>query len=48
MVQEVMVCDQVRHLEDGRRASSSAILLPWAPDVYQETELKAAGGFYPS
>lgn len=44
VVQEVMVCDQVRHLEDGRRASSSAILLPWAPDVYQETELKAAGG----
>jgi len=47
-VQEVMVCDQIRLVEDGRRASASAILLPWAPDVYQETELKADGGFYPS
>lgn len=43
VVQEVMVCDQVKFSMDGRSASES-ILLPWAPAVYQEMELKATGG----
>lgn len=43
VVQEVMVCEQVKFSRDKRSASGS-ILLPWAPSVYQELELKAAGG----
>lgn len=43
VVQEVMVCEQVKFSRDKRSASGS-ILLPWTPSVYQEVELKAAGG----
>lgn len=41
VVQEVMVCDQVkfRMSEEPR-----IILLPWAPGIYQELELKVTGG----
>lgn len=44
VVQEVMVCNQVRLVEEGRGTSLSAILLPWSPDVYQEVVLNAIGG----
>ncbi|RYR07176.1 hypothetical protein Ahy_B05g074493 isoform E [Arachis hypogaea] len=41
VVQEIMVCDQVMFtLENENRT----ILLPWAPGVYQDVELKAIGG----
>ncbi|XP_019185742.1 PREDICTED: nuclear pore complex protein GP210 isoform X2 [Ipomoea nil] len=41
VVQEVMVCDQVKFSMDG---VLGRILLPWAPGVHQEMELKATGG----
>ncbi|KAH7510680.1 hypothetical protein FEM48_ZijujUnG0099600 [Ziziphus jujuba var. spinosa] len=41
---EVMVCDQVKFSFDKRSGISQSILLPWAPGVYQEIELKASGG----
>ncbi|XP_048503398.1 nuclear pore complex protein GP210 isoform X3 [Beta vulgaris subsp. vulgaris] len=44
VVQEVMVCDQVRVIEEERNISLSSIMLPWSPDIYQEAELNAAGG----
>ncbi|XP_017229094.1 nuclear pore complex protein GP210 [Daucus carota subsp. sativus] len=43
VVQEIMVCEQVKFSKDKRSASGS-ILLPWAPSVHQEVELKATGG----
>lgn len=43
VVQEVMVCEQVKFCRDKRSASGS-IFLPWTPSVYQEVELKAVGG----
>ncbi|KAK3032070.1 hypothetical protein RJ639_036284 [Escallonia herrerae] len=43
VVQEVMVCDQVK-FSMGKRSVSRSILLPWAPSVHQEMELKATGG----
>jgi len=43
-VQEVMVCDQVKFtLGNG----SGIIVLPWAPGVHQDAELKAVGGWKP-
>uniref|UniRef100_A0A5B7BTW7 BIG2 domain-containing protein n=1 Tax=Davidia involucrata TaxID=16924 RepID=A0A5B7BTW7_DAVIN len=44
VVQEVMVCNQVMFSMDKRTDVSRSILLPWAPAVYQEVELKATGG----
>lgn len=41
VVQEVMVCDQVKFNMDG---VLGRIVLPWAPGVHQEMELKATGG----
>ncbi|XP_027357563.1 nuclear pore complex protein GP210 isoform X2 [Abrus precatorius] len=41
VVQEVMVCDQVKFTLGNE---SEIILLPWSPGVYQEAELKALGG----
>ncbi|XP_061357530.1 nuclear pore complex protein GP210 isoform X2 [Gastrolobium bilobum] len=41
VVQEVMVCDQIKFTLGN---DSGIILLPWAPGVYQEVELKAIGG----
>lgn len=41
VVQEVMVCDQVKF---GMEGASGSITLPWAPGVYQELELKVTGG----
>ncbi|CAN4082059.1 unnamed protein product [Withania somnifera] len=41
VVQEVMVCDQVKFSMGG---VSGSITLPWAPGVYQELELKVTGG----
>ncbi|KAK3033069.1 hypothetical protein RJ639_035695 [Escallonia herrerae] len=43
VVEEVMVCDQVK-FSMGKRSVSQNILLPWAPSVHQEMELKATGG----
>ncbi|XP_062106942.1 nuclear pore complex protein GP210 isoform X1 [Humulus lupulus] len=42
--QEVMVCDQVKFHLDKRSGASQSIILPWAPSVFQEVELKASGG----
>ncbi|XP_019442522.1 PREDICTED: nuclear pore complex protein GP210 [Lupinus angustifolius] len=39
--QEIMVCDQVKFTLSNE---SRIIVLPWAPGVYQEAELKAIGG----
>ncbi|GAV68566.1 RRM_1 domain-containing protein/Big_2 domain-containing protein [Cephalotus follicularis] len=44
VAQEVMVCDQVKFRLDRTSGISQSILLPWAPAVYQEVELKATGG----
>lgn len=44
IVQEVMVCDQVKFIVEGEGNVSDRILLPWVPGVYQELELKAIGG----
>ncbi|CBI34863.3 unnamed protein product, partial [Vitis vinifera] len=44
VVQEVMVCEKVKFSFDKRSAVSERILLPWAPAVYQEVDLKATGG----
>ncbi|CAI0454950.1 unnamed protein product [Linum tenue] len=41
--QEIVVCDHVKFLLDGN-TTSQVVHLPWAPAVYQEVELKAAGG----
>jgi nuclear pore complex protein Nup210 len=43
LVQEVKVCDEVR-FSMYDRTSVQTILLPWAPGVNQEVELKAEGG----
>ncbi|KAK4603548.1 hypothetical protein RGQ29_012174 [Quercus rubra] len=44
VVQEVKVCNQVKFILDKRSGITQSILLPWAPTVYQEVELKATGG----
>ncbi|XP_010248630.1 PREDICTED: nuclear pore complex protein GP210 [Nelumbo nucifera] len=44
VVQEVMVCDQVKFRLGERTNFSHSIYLPWAPGVYQEVELRAMGG----
>ncbi|XP_054801518.1 nuclear pore complex protein GP210 [Prosopis cineraria] len=44
VVQEIMVCDQVRVRLSGESDQPRSILLPWVPSVYQEVELKAIGG----
>ncbi|KAH9624818.1 hypothetical protein KSS87_018134 [Heliosperma pusillum] len=44
VVQEIMVCEQLRSVDEGRNTSLSSLLLPWSPDVYQEAELYAVGG----
>ncbi|KAI4350639.1 hypothetical protein L6164_005077 [Bauhinia variegata] len=44
VVQEIMVCDQVKFTLGNESTLSQSILLPWAHDVYQEVELKAIGG----
>ncbi|XP_039691001.1 nuclear pore complex protein GP210 isoform X3 [Medicago truncatula] len=41
VVQEVMVCDQVKFTLGNE---SGIIVLPWAPGVHQDAELKAVGG----
>ncbi|XVF57995.1 hypothetical protein PTKIN_Ptkin07bG0027000 [Pterospermum kingtungense] len=42
--QEVVVCDQVKFSLEKVSGKSQIVLLPWAPAVYQEMELKATGG----
>ncbi|KAJ7974628.1 Nuclear pore complex protein [Quillaja saponaria] len=42
--QEITVCDQVKFSLAKEKDGSQIILLPWAPAVYQEVELKAVGG----
>ncbi|KAE8021482.1 hypothetical protein FH972_007367 [Carpinus fangiana] len=44
VLQEVMVCDQVKFSLDQRSGIAQSILLPWAPAVYQEVELRVTGG----
>ncbi|KAF7130117.1 hypothetical protein RHSIM_Rhsim10G0015700 [Rhododendron simsii] len=44
VVQEIMVCDQVKFSIDSSKVVTQSILLPWAPSVYQELDLKATGG----
>ncbi|KAK8586935.1 hypothetical protein V6N12_021454 [Hibiscus sabdariffa] len=44
VVQEVIVCDQVKFSLEKVSGESQIVLLPWAPAVHQEMELKAAGG----
>ncbi|XP_030530756.1 nuclear pore complex protein GP210 isoform X1 [Rhodamnia argentea] len=44
IAQEVMVCDKVKIILDKRSATSDSIMLPWAPAIYQEVQLKAVGG----
>lgn len=44
VVQEVMVCDQVKFMIKGESSASDSILLPWVPGVYQDLELEASGG----
>ncbi|CAK7328121.1 unnamed protein product [Dovyalis caffra] len=44
VVQEIMVCDQVKFSLDGASGTHHKILLPWTPTIYQEVELKATGG----
>ncbi|KAL6960548.1 hypothetical protein U1Q18_038311 [Sarracenia purpurea var. burkii] len=44
VVQEVMVCEQVKFCLDYKNVGTQFIFLPWAPTVYQELDLKATGG----
>ncbi|XAR51910.1 hypothetical protein NMG60_11006706 [Bertholletia excelsa] len=44
VVQEVMVCDQVRFIDDNTNVVTHSILLPWAPTIFQELDLKVIGG----
>lgn len=44
MVQEVMVCSQVKISTVETNGCSPTILLPWSPGVSQEVELTATGG----
>ncbi|GAB2264624.1 hypothetical protein Droror1_Dr00028013 [Drosera rotundifolia] len=44
VIQEVMVCDQVKLRRVPQKSGSSIIILPWAPGVYQEVELEPVGG----
>ncbi|PIA51702.1 hypothetical protein AQUCO_01100520v1 [Aquilegia coerulea] len=44
IVQEVMVCDQVKFDIANMGASSKTIHLPWVVGIYQEVALKATGG----
>ena len=43
-MQEVIVCDQVKFSLEKVSGKSQIILLPWAPAVFQEMELKVTGG----
>ncbi|KAJ4827574.1 hypothetical protein Tsubulata_004795 [Turnera subulata] len=44
VVQEIIVCDQVKFSLNRKSSKSDTILLPWAPNIFQEMELKATGG----
>ncbi|CAI9088048.1 OLC1v1022278C1 [Oldenlandia corymbosa var. corymbosa] len=44
VVQEVMVCDEVKFIAGQGRGDMNRILLPWAPGVNQEMELRVGGG----
>ncbi|XP_073140167.1 nuclear pore complex protein GP210 [Henckelia pumila] len=44
VVQEIMVCDQVKFMIKGESGASDSILLPWVPGLYQVLELEASGG----
>lgn len=44
VVQEVMVCDQVKFRVSEESKEPHIILLPWAPGIYQELELEVNGG----
>lgn len=44
VVQEVMVCNQVKFSMDNHNIATKIILLPWAPTIYQEMDLKVTGG----
>ncbi|CAI9087870.1 OLC1v1022055C1 [Oldenlandia corymbosa var. corymbosa] len=44
VVQEVMVCDEVKFISGQGRGDINRILLPWAPGVNQEMELRVGGG----
>ncbi|KZV46427.1 nuclear pore membrane glycoprotein 210-like [Dorcoceras hygrometricum] len=44
VVQEVMVCNQVKFMIKGESGSSDSLLLPWVPGVFQDLELEASGG----
>lgn len=44
VVQEVMVCDQVKFTLEESNGVMQSIRLPWAPAIYQEVDLKATGG----
>lgn len=44
VVQEVMVCNQVKFSLNNQNVAAKSILLPWAPTMYQEMDLKATGG----
>ncbi|XP_022152143.1 nuclear pore complex protein GP210 isoform X1 [Momordica charantia] len=44
IIQEVVICEQVRLSLDNRSGISRSILIPWTPSVYQEVLLEASGG----
>ncbi|KAL5718155.1 hypothetical protein ACHQM5_011091 [Ranunculus cassubicifolius] len=44
IVQEVMVCDQVKIDMSHRKEFSKIVHLPWVAGIYQELSLKATGG----
>lgn len=44
VVQEIMVCDQVKFSMSQGSIDHHRILLPWAPGISQELELKVNGG----
>lgn len=39
-----MVCDQVKIVLEKRDGYFHGILLPWAPGIHQEVQLKVKGG----
>ncbi|KAL3526095.1 hypothetical protein ACH5RR_014467 [Cinchona calisaya] len=44
VLQEVMVCDQVKFSMSNGSSDPHKILLPWAPGINQELEIKVTGG----
>ncbi|KAK4782397.1 hypothetical protein SAY86_016499 [Trapa natans] len=44
IIQEIVVCDQVKIVLEKRDGYSHDILLPWAPGIHQEVQLEAIGG----